>query len=86
MGFADALAESRAKKGPTCSVHLILKQMGDEDADQFRAALGDEAIPHVTIEAAIRKMREADELTVDPGRGAVSRHRRHLCECSRADA
>jgi hypothetical protein len=77
MSLRDALTQAHitAKKGPPCSVGVIIEQLSPDDVAALNAALSDHAITGRAITAALtsegHKVRDH----------AVNRHRRGLCMC-----
>lgn len=78
MPSLDDLADSnyRVKKGPTCSVGLLLSTLDDKTADTLRRAMANPHAGGVTISDALREMGHA---VAAP---AVQRHRRGQCRCT----
>ena len=73
------LAEMRnaedARRGPRCSVTVVLESMNDEDAADLRAALGD---PTITGSVIARILRNRGHRITEQ---SVTRHRRGACLC-----
>jgi len=68
-----------ARKGPTCSVKLLLASMDEHERDTLIAAFDDETIQSRTIWRVL--IDEGYEISDSP----IGRHRRGLCLCSRKD-
>jgi transcription elongation factor GreA-like protein len=76
MSLRDQIAaESTIKKGPTCSVKILLKDLPAEDAKALREAMADERVPGTAIERALFK--EGHRLAAH----VIQRHRRGMCSC-----
>lgn len=68
-------SETTIKKGPTCSVALLLTDLNDDDAAALIDALADPKVPGTAIERALLK--EGHRMPAYN----LQRHRRGLCSC-----
>jgi len=76
MSLRDQIvAESYVKKGPTCSVKILLNDLDDEDRQALAEALDDEKIAGTAIERALLK--EGHRMPAHN----IQRHRRGMCSC-----
>ena len=76
MSLRDQIhAESTVKKGPTCSVALLLADLDDEDRAALTDALADSKVPGTVIERALLK--EGHRMPAYN----LQRHRRGMCSC-----
>jgi hypothetical protein len=76
MSLRDQIAaESCVKKGPTCSVLILLGELNDDDAEALREALADPKVPGTAIQRALLK--EGHRI----GAYNIQRHRRGACTC-----
>lgn len=76
MSLRDQIhAESTIKKGPTCSVSLLLNDLSAEDRAALVDALADPKVPGTAIERALLK--EGHRMAAYN----LQRHRRGLCSC-----
>ena len=72
------LAEVRAettRKGPTCTVPIVLASLSTEDAADLVAAMSDQTITAAAIERVLRRR------SVQLAQGTIARHRRGSCLC-----
>ena len=80
MSLGDEIASQAAtpRKGPSCTVAVILADLDPTDADDLRDAL---AKPyHVVPNGAIVRALKARGLSI--GEYTIARHRRGDCRCS----
>lgn len=79
MSLRDAIMEATQEPvyRPTCSVHVLLGKLDDDDRDALTEALADEHMPATSIARALR--REGHDI----GAHSLSRHRRGGCNCGR---
>lgn len=76
MSLRDQIeAESTIKKGPLCSVALLLTDLDDVDAATLVEALADPKVPATAIDRALLK--EGHRM----GAHNLQRHRRGDCSC-----
>jgi hypothetical protein len=76
MSLRDQIAaETTVKKGPTCSVSLLLADLDAEDRAALLEALADVKVPGTAIERAL--LREGHRM----GAHNIQRHRRGMCSC-----
>ena len=69
-----------ARKGPPCTVGLLMDFMTEDDRAALVAALADPAIESRTIWRVL--VEEGHEISDTP----IGRHRRGMCLCSRKDS
>ena len=69
-----------ARKGPPCTVGLLLKFMSKDDRAALIAALNTPTIQSRTIWRVL--VEEGHEISDTP----IGRHRRGMCQCSRNDS
>ena len=80
MALAAKFTQAKtARKGPPCTVGLLLSFMTGDDRAALEAALGDESIESRTIWRVL--VEEGHEISDTP----IARHRRGMCLCSRKD-
>lgn len=76
MSLRDQIvAENHVKKGPTCSVKILLNDLDAEDRQALAEALEDEKIAGTAIERALLK--EGHRMAAHN----IQRHRRGMCSC-----
>ena len=76
MSLRDQIiAETNIKKGPPCSVSLLLEDLNDEDRAAVIEAMADAKIPSTAIDRALLK--EGYRV----GSHSLQRHRRGECAC-----
>ncbi|HEY7824551.1 MAG TPA: hypothetical protein VIG24_17045 [Acidimicrobiia bacterium] len=76
MSLRDQIAaETTIKKGPTCSVSLLLADLNDEDRKALSEAIADTKVPGTAIERALLK--EGHRMPAYN----IQRHRRGMCSC-----
>ena len=76
MSLRDQIAaESTIKKGPPCSVALLLSELKGDDRQAVIEALGDPKVPATAIDRALLK--EGHRV----GSNSLQRHRRGECSC-----
>lgn len=68
-----------SRKGPPCTVGLLLEFMSDDDRTALVAALADPSIESRTIWRVL--IDEGHEISDTP----IGRHRNGVCQCSRRD-
>lgn len=77
MGLADALHREKdegIRKGPICSVCLLLLTLGESDRAALTAALDDPTLAHTQISRALK----AEGYSVLPV--TIGRHRKMDCQ------
>lgn len=80
MALAAKFEQAKpARKGPPCTVGLLLDFMTKDDREALIAALADDSIESRTIWRVL--IDEGHEISDTP----INRHRRGLCQCSRKD-
>jgi hypothetical protein len=80
MALAAKFTQAKAaRKGPPCTVGLLLSFMTGDDRAALEAALADESIESRTIWRVL--VEEGHEISDTP----IARHRRGMCLCSRKD-
>jgi hypothetical protein len=81
VSLAERLRNMNAeRKGPPCTIGVLLEGMTKEDACALTEALADPALQSRAIWRAL--VAEGYEITDSP----VTRHRKGLCLCSRIDS
>ena len=76
MSLRDQIAaQSTIKRGPTCSVSLLLADLNDEDREALTEAIADPKVPGTAIERALLK--EGHRMPAHN----IQRHRRGMCSC-----
>lgn len=76
MSLRDQIhAESVIKKGPTCSVLILLGELNKDDAEALREAMADAKVPGTSIARAL--LREGHRMSANN----IQRHRRGMCSC-----
>jgi hypothetical protein len=81
MPLADKFTQAKtARKGPPCTVGLLLSFMSKDDHAALVAALADPSIESRTIWRVL--VEEGHEISDTP----IGRHRKGMCLCSRKDS
>ena len=75
MGFTDALQQATQKRGPECSVAVLLNTVDKSEAAAIRAALADKTIGPTVIVRALGAI--GHKFT----RSTIARHRNRECSC-----
>jgi hypothetical protein len=77
MSLLDNLADPKYtyRKGPACSVALVMQQMDDATVKKFQAAMANVSAPATQIAKAVQ------DLGYQIRYEAVQRHRRGACRC-----
>lgn len=75
MSLLDEIRRERIKKGPACTVSVLLTKLEKSDAADLQAALDDAGIS-ATIIAKVLSER-GERISVE----ALRRHRRKMCGC-----
>ena len=76
INLGAQLAEARVKKGPPCTMSLVLAELDGDDRVALQNALDDEAIAHTTIYRVLTSNGFRVSLHT------VTRHRRGECLCA----
>ena len=80
MPLAEKFIQAKTpRKGPPCTVGLLLQFMTEDDKAALIAALADPSIESRTIWRVL--VEEGHEISDTP----IARHRRGMCLCSRKD-
>lgn len=76
----DAIAAEQAafRKGPTCSVGLMLDGLSDDERDDVASALDDPAIPYTVLSRGLAKAGHKI------GPESIKRHRKGECACGKS--
>lgn len=81
MALAAKFTQAKtARKGPPCSMGLLLSFMTEVDRAALQAALADPSIESRTIWRVL--VEEGHEISDTP----IGRHRNGVCQCSRKDS
>lgn len=76
----DSLADPQyaPRRGPNCSVAVVMKQMPKDILEKFQAAMDNHSAPGTEIAKAVQ------ELGYLVRADAIQRHRRGACRCGNA--
>lgn len=66
---------ARIRRGPPCSIDLLLRTMAPADADELRTAMDDPLVYSTALARVLRKRGH------EVGHYALQRHRRGDCSC-----
>lgn len=76
MSLADTLTDAqKARRGPGCSLGLLLPLLDDRDRDGLLEALSSALVESTAIARSLQAHGH------DISSQTVSRHRRHVCKC-----
>lgn len=75
MSLLDEIRNERIKKGPSCTVGVLLLKLEKADAADLQAALDDAGVSATIITKVLAA--RGERLTAE----AIRRHRRKLCFC-----
>jgi hypothetical protein len=80
VALGDKFTQAKTtRKGPPCSVGVLLSSMTKDDREALIAALADPSIESRTIWRVL--IDEGHEISDTP----IGRHRNGVCQCSRQD-
>lgn len=78
MGLLDDIKAEVTKKGPVCSIRILMEDLDPADAKELQQAFEDRSIPGTAILRAL-KTRGYIDITDH----TLQRHRRSECSCSK---
>jgi hypothetical protein len=81
VNFADALAQTAPKKGPSCSVGKLIATLDKKAVADVQAALANTEIQSAHLARALGLLTESGK---ELDSGAVRRHRSGGCNCQGA--
>lgn len=73
----EEVAAARPRKGPPCTVAVILEALNDKDAADLRTLLRDKSVFSSTIATVLERRGHL------VGDSSLQRHRRGKCECAK---
>jgi hypothetical protein len=76
MSFADEVYDAAAiRKGPKCTIALLIEDLDPETADGLRQVLDDKRVSHTIISRVLRSRGHY------VGDSTIGRHRLGKCKC-----